>query len=184
MVALRIGFGVVRAGGWAIPAGRDAVPDGDLFWADEDVFDQQAQYPLMDVQPSKATVQNRPNRTPGVDGWAAGPASTSNSALTGVMPIRRRRSRSALPDGHGSPCPPSSRHRVPVLSCRRASDPARSSQVPALTFTPRGTGHIPRRSRNVTIIRPDRYRTRTAAPGPAPPPASGKQIPSICQATV
>ena len=62
---------------------------------------------LIAVQPSKATVRNRPNRTPGVYGWATGPASTSNSALTGAMPIRRRRSRSALPDGHGSSCPSS-----------------------------------------------------------------------------
>ncbi len=46
LVALRIGFGVVLADGGAIAAGRDAVPDGDLLWADEDVFDQQAQYPL------------------------------------------------------------------------------------------------------------------------------------------
>ena len=30
----------------------------------------------------------------------------------------------------------SSRHRVPFRSCRRRSDAARSSQVPALTFTP------------------------------------------------
>jgi hypothetical protein len=30
----------------------------------------------------------------------------------------------------------SSRHRVPFRSCRRRSDPARSSQVPALTLTP------------------------------------------------
>jgi hypothetical protein len=31
---------------------------------------------------------------------------------------------------------PGSRHRVPRLSCRRRSDAARSSQVPALTLTP------------------------------------------------
>ena len=62
----------------------------------------------MDVQPSKATVRYRPNRTPGVDGWAAGPASTSNSAFTGAAPRRRRKSRSAFGDGDGTPgCPPS-----------------------------------------------------------------------------
>ena len=43
MVTLRVGLGVVldRAG---VPgAGGDPVPDGDLLWADEDVFDQQPQ---------------------------------------------------------------------------------------------------------------------------------------------
>ena len=62
---------------------------------------------LIEAQPSKATVRNRPNRTPGVRGWATGPASTSNSAFTGAIPIRRRRSRSALADGHGRPRPSS-----------------------------------------------------------------------------
>src|SRR5436190_22285675 len=43
MVTLRVGLGVVldRAG---VPGtDRDPVPDGDLLWADEDVFDQQPQ---------------------------------------------------------------------------------------------------------------------------------------------
>jgi hypothetical protein len=43
MVTLRVGLGVVldRAG---VPGtGRDPVPDSDLLWADEDVFDQRPQ---------------------------------------------------------------------------------------------------------------------------------------------
>jgi len=53
---------------------------------------------LIETQPSKATVRYRPNRTPGVDGCATGPASVSNSAFTGAAPTRRRRSRKALSD--------------------------------------------------------------------------------------
>ena len=40
--------------------------------------------------------------TPGVCGWASGPATTSNSAFNGAGPSRRRRSRSAFSDGHGT----------------------------------------------------------------------------------
>ena len=69
----------------------------------------------MEVQPSKATVRYRPDRTPGVDGWAAGPASTSNSAFSGAAPIRRRRSRSAFGVGDGTPGSPSS---AAVSFCR------------------------------------------------------------------
>src|ERR1035441_2645976 len=46
LVTLRIGFGVVLAGGGGIAAGGDAVPDGDLPGADEDVLDEQPQHPL------------------------------------------------------------------------------------------------------------------------------------------
>src|SRR4051812_11301104 len=43
-VTLRVGVGVVvRGGGRGVFAGGDAVPDGDLLWSDEDVFDEQAQ---------------------------------------------------------------------------------------------------------------------------------------------
>ena len=56
---------------------------------------------LSELQPSKATVRSPPNRTPGVPGWASGPATTSNSAFSGAGPSRRRRSRSAFSDGRG-----------------------------------------------------------------------------------
>src|SRR5450755_4790551 len=46
MVTLRIGFGVALPGAGAAGAGGDAVPDGDLLRADEDVFDEQPQHPL------------------------------------------------------------------------------------------------------------------------------------------
>jgi hypothetical protein len=46
MVTLRIGVGFVLAVAEAGSAGRDAVPDGDLLRADEDVFDEQPQYAL------------------------------------------------------------------------------------------------------------------------------------------
>ena len=46
MVTLRIGLGVVLPGAGAGCGGRDAVPDGDLLRADEDVFDEQPQHPL------------------------------------------------------------------------------------------------------------------------------------------
>src|SRR5437868_3207293 len=46
MVTLRIGSGVALAGGRATWAGGDAVPDGDLLRADEDVLDEQPQHPL------------------------------------------------------------------------------------------------------------------------------------------
>ena len=60
-----------------------------------------------ELQPSKATVRSPPNRTPGVPGWASGPATTSNSAFSGAGPSRRRRSRSAFSDGHGTAIPAS-----------------------------------------------------------------------------
>ena len=43
MVTLRIGSGVALAGAGAAWPGGDAVPDGDLFRADEDVLDEQPQ---------------------------------------------------------------------------------------------------------------------------------------------
>jgi hypothetical protein len=63
---------------------------------------------LIELQPSKATVRSPPNRTPGVPGWASGPATTSNRAFSGAGPSRRRRSRSAFSDGlaTGRPCSP------------------------------------------------------------------------------
>jgi hypothetical protein len=60
-----------------------------------------------ELQPSKATVRSPPKRTPGVRGWASGPATTSNSAFIGAGPSRRRRSRSAFSDGHGTAIPAS-----------------------------------------------------------------------------
>ena len=44
MVALRVGVvGVVGVTGGAFAEG-DAVPDGDLFWSDEDVFDEKSEH--------------------------------------------------------------------------------------------------------------------------------------------
>jgi hypothetical protein len=60
-----------------------------------------------EFRPSKATVRSPPNRTPGVCGWASGPATTSNKAFIGAGPSRRRRSRSAFSDGQGSSRPAS-----------------------------------------------------------------------------
>ena len=62
---------------------------------------------LTERHPSKATVRYRPNRAPGIRGWPSGPASTSNNILTGAAPTRRRKPRSALPDGTESPSPSS-----------------------------------------------------------------------------
>jgi len=45
---------------------------------------------LSELQPSNATVRSPANRTPGVPGWASGPAATSNSALTGADGSRVR----------------------------------------------------------------------------------------------
>jgi hypothetical protein len=41
MVTVRVGSGVVLAAGAAVSSGWDAVPDGDLLGADEDVLDEQ-----------------------------------------------------------------------------------------------------------------------------------------------
>ena len=46
MVTLRIGPGVVLPGAGTACAGGDAVPDGDLLGADQDVFDEQPQHLL------------------------------------------------------------------------------------------------------------------------------------------
>lgn len=62
-------------------------------------------------QPSNATVRSPAKRTPGVDGWPSGPATTSNRAFSGTGPRRRRRSRRAFSDGHGTSMPAS-----PVVS--------------------------------------------------------------------
>ena len=70
---------------------------------------------LIDMQPSKATVRYRPNRTPGVDGCATGPASVSNNAFTGAAPTRRRRSRNALPDTDARPGVEGGEQLVPHL---------------------------------------------------------------------
>ena len=68
-----------------------------------------------DRQPSKATVRYRPNITPGVRGWPSGPASASNSAFSGAIPIRRRSSRSAFADGLARPSPPSAAVSFPHM---------------------------------------------------------------------
>ena len=57
----------------------------------------------MDLQPSKETVRYLPNMIPGVRGCPSGPARISNSLFTGGIPIRRRRSRRAFPEGAASP---------------------------------------------------------------------------------
>src|SRR5260221_195188 len=46
MATLRIGFGVVLAGGRGVSAGWDAVPDSDRRRDDEDVFDQEPEHAL------------------------------------------------------------------------------------------------------------------------------------------
>src|SRR5256885_11295421 len=46
MVTLRVGFGVALPGAGAAWAGGDAVPDGDLLRAGEDVLDEQPQHLL------------------------------------------------------------------------------------------------------------------------------------------
>src|SRR6266568_1355400 len=46
MVTLRIGFGIVLAGGGAVSGRGDAVPDGDLLGSDEDVLNQEPEHPL------------------------------------------------------------------------------------------------------------------------------------------
>ncbi|MFE9328419.1 hypothetical protein ACIHDR_45025 [Nocardia sp. NPDC052278] len=58
-----------------------------------------------EVQPSKDTIRYRPNRTPGVDGCANGPASTSNNIRIGATPTRRRKSRNAFAVGAGKGIP-------------------------------------------------------------------------------
>ena len=49
----------------------------------------------------------RRSDTPGVCGWASGPATTSNRAFSGAGPRRRRRSRRAFSDGDGTSSPAS-----------------------------------------------------------------------------
>jgi hypothetical protein len=44
LVTLRVGFSVPRVVAGAVAAGGDAVADGDLLRADEDVLDEQAQH--------------------------------------------------------------------------------------------------------------------------------------------
>ena len=68
----------------------------------------------IEEHPSNATVRSPPNRTPGAYGQASGPASTSNSALSGAGPSRRRRSRSAFSDGAATASP--SRPVSPAVS--------------------------------------------------------------------
>ena len=60
-----------------------------------------------ELQPSKATVRSPPKQVPGLRGWASGPATTSNRAFIGAGPRRRRRTRSAFSDGHGTATPAS-----------------------------------------------------------------------------
>ena len=97
---------------------------------------------LIELQPSKATVHSPPNRTPGVQGWASGPATTSNSALTGAGPSRRRKSRSAFSEGDGR-----SRPASPAVSLTQTrAYPSR--------------GYIPIASRKYTPTRDGRSRSR------------------------
>lgn len=60
---------------------------------------------LSELQPSNDTVRYEPKRTPDVVGRASNPASTSNNARTGALPIRRRRSRNASADGRTTGIP-------------------------------------------------------------------------------
>ncbi len=87
------------------------------------------------------------NRTPGVPGWASGPATTSNSALSGAGPSRRRRSRSAFSDGHGTGKPAS-----PAVSFPHTrAYPSRGNIPKASTkYTPAREGRS--RSRRCTVL--------------------------------
>jgi hypothetical protein len=69
---------------------------------------------LSELRPSKATVRIPAKQVPGVRGWASGPATTSNSALSGAGPSRRRRSRSAFSDttATAKPAPVSPAHSL------------------------------------------------------------------------
>ncbi len=78
------------AGSAAICLGQDVI----------DKFERQVLGQLTEMargEHSSATVRNPRNRTPGVRGWASGPATTSNSAFSGAGPSRRRRAPPANP---------------------------------------------------------------------------------------
>ena len=110
---------------------------------------------LTEAQPSKATVRYRPNTHPRAhDGWASGPASTSNSSLQ----RRRHRDAGAGPaapsaDGHGQ----AQARPAPAVSW---------SATPAGSPAP-GTGPAPARS----TPRPATAAPAAAAPAPGSPPA-------------
>jgi hypothetical protein len=58
-----------------------------------------------ELRPSKATVRIPAKHTPGVRGCASGLATTSNNALNGAAPNRRRSSRNAFSDTAGTTMP-------------------------------------------------------------------------------
>ena len=88
-----------------------------------------------DLQPSKATVRYRPNHAPGVRGWPSGPASISNSAFSGAIPIRRRSSRSAFATGSPGPARRALPSASPICPGSQAAgtgtSPARNRPRPA-----------------------------------------------------
>ena len=102
---------------------------------------------LSELQPSKATVRSPANRTPGVPGWASGPATTSNSALIGAGPSRRRKSRSAFSDGHGT-----SRPASPAVSLAHTRAYPSRGYIPSAStkYTPTRDGRS--RSRRCTVF--------------------------------
>ena len=102
---------------------------------------------LSELQPSKATVRSPANRTPGVQGWPSGPATTSNSAFNGAGPSRRRRSRSAFSDGlaTGKPCSPA------VSLAQTRAYPSRG-YIPSASMKQTPTRDGRSRSRRCTVL--------------------------------
>jgi len=75
-----------------------------------------------ELQPSKATVRSPPKRTPGVPGWASGPATTSNSAFSGVG--------RAAGAGHAAPSPTDTARPSPPVRRSAAVHPQRQEVRP------------------------------------------------------
>ena len=74
---------------------------------------------LIELQPSKETIRNGPNRTPGVTGWASGPARVSNTRFMGSAPSRLRRSRRAFAVGSATSIPTPVRAAVSLCQTSR-----------------------------------------------------------------
>jgi hypothetical protein len=93
----------------------------------------------------------------GVDGWASGPASTSNSRFNGAAPIRRRRSRSAFSEGSGT------------LPASPATSLPHTSRAPKCSNRPRARTKYTRLGREDSV---------TAAPAFRSPPGPRRSVPA------
>ncbi len=123
-----------------------------------------------EFRPSKATVRSPANRTPGVRGWASGPATTPDSASSGAGPAAAAGPAAPSPTGAAGPGPPAC--PTPAYSPAGGTSRARARN------TPRPATAVPAAGAAPSWSAPGHHQpARTADAGLNPQMARGEDAP-------